>query len=1579
MFAGGIADKLGNRYEAKWLVRQFFDVLRARADWVRFEGIDIAYEGFEFAVCRDGAISWHQTKVNSPNGNWTLAALDRENILSAFKRRFEADENDICVFVSQDPAKDLGSLAGKASIASNVLEFEKALGNGLHEKLEQLLAFWNVEVEIGFEWLRRTSVRTVPQSEIELLIETYAELYFADISPINSFAVLRDFLEDRFNKKLTTESARLEIVESGVLSFKHWDFVPTLQQKLTDETDAYLETYSPFGAGGQIIQRSQSDDVVSQLLASDGPTVVLLTGVAGSGKSGVVRGIIEKLRECGTPHLALRIDQYLSCSSSVAIGDAVLGRKESPATTLKGLFPEEESVLIIDQVDAISEVSGRNGVVRNAILRLVDDARIHRTVKLVLVCRSFDFDGDSRLKSLKGQAGVVQIDVPLLRWDEDVEPLLSARGISTSSIKEKQKELLCLPLNLAIFVAVGGSDVSFFSSRNDLFERLLEKKDRLIRQVSGLSWEAILPLSELANWMSDRQRLDAPRDVLSKFSTAADILASEGLIIQSKGKVNFFHESFFDYIYARSFATRDQSLIDLLHSTEQHLFRRTQVRQILETLRQSDFSRYARELSSVLSDESVRFHIKIAVAKWVGTLPDPTRDEERILLSFDQKDKPFGPLIRSALLSSLGWFDRMSQNGWIEGVLNDENEARRQSIFWWLSESAGERPDEVAILLEHWWGGDQARGRILLDRLAYMRRSKPDRSLALLCEKLIRAQSTELFDGEGNGKNELLMATWIAEHSDLSAGILKAIFDSWFDAHPNHHPFERDELKAIDTYSLGEMAKKSPRAFLDGTIDALVRSVDIIQAKKMLGEWESSFERRSFSGHHFGSDEFLHLFRSALVSSAHDEPEFAECVLARLDPTKHEVITHLYLEAIAANPISLGDYFMDLLRSPFLFDAGWDGAEWKSFSDCAKKMLPKLSASDKGRIATAILADHPEIGYAIKISKSVKQQVAATWWENPKVVISYLNRSGFRQLCILEAIGESLVPDACTSQWTLLRRKFPNFILPTPDSNMASYVASPIDRAHAGKMTDAQWLKAIEEYNDDDSKQRKRGFHFGGARQLAGELQHFTKEQPNRFSKLLLLIPDDANVSYIQHILWGLSEVEDVEDDIIKQVVRNAHARPGRPYGHQIASVLRQHPKTGSDREIFEILTWYIEHGEVNESEDVEASNLEREVLTLEKLLQRAGGIHISGNNGARGWGAEALESVLWKAPESASLAWQVVKRRVEFERLVSVRCCLVRPLFPLFNQDRVMSALIFEGLCQDPNPENRRVVSESLHRLCCRLAFPSRRVPAYLRRLSYFVFNATARMKRRIANFVERGAVGDSKWLAPAVTYEGTRFLPYILYWVPSVGRSILVRLLSSPDEAKRVVGGWHVLRESYDNEEYAYFADSLIEINSDYRSLAADLASQYIFHGSARARAEAQLSRFFDDDEKQVRVQAASVFHNIESVEFFRYYDLAKKFLESRAFGNGASFGFFHALERADCDVSELVIRASERLLEKHWNIDGRDHMDFHQLQDLIRMEYAASESKVDLRRRLLDLIDSMLLRDVYGVEKTIEAHER
>lgn len=1531
MLSGGIADKLGNRYEAKWLVRLLLDVIASNAAWLRFEGVTPEFEGFECSIRRDQVVEWHQAKINAPHGNWTINALTREGVLTAFRRRLEANTGDLCIFVSQDPAKDFRALTEAAKTANHVQEFIGALGDKQRDKFDQLAAIWGVEAAVAYDWLTRCEACTIPTREMEATISSFCDLYFAP-NP-SAFAILRDYLEQHLNKEVTTETVRAAIREGDALVIKDWSLDPTLRERLQAETASYLQTYSPFGAGGSTIPRNETKKLTEFIKRSDGPSVVLVTGVAGSGKSGVARGLIDQLRDDGTAHLAFRVDHHLDRRTPQDIGNALIGRSESPVATLKGLQPEGLSVLIVDQVDAVSEVSGRNGAVKQAVLSMVDDVRQFSTVRMVLICRSFDLDSDTRLKSLKEARGIEQINVPLLDWDGEVAPLLSDKGIDAQALSSGQKDLLCLPINLAVFLEAG-SDGQTFSSRNDLFESLMQKKDRAIRTDRALPWALAAPLTALANWMSDQQRLDAPQTVLDAFPGSLDLLRSEGLIVGARNRINFFHESFFDYLFTRAFGERDQSLVDLLTSTEQHLFRRTQVRQILEAFRQNHRRRYLCELESVLTDDRIRYHVKIAVTQWLGSLADPTVEERDVLLRLDGDSGNFSPLVRYALLASVGWFDLLNDEGSLWTVLNSENEDRQETVLWWFLRLVGERSEEIAQLLGAWWDGDPQRGKRLLHWFGFVRPGKFDNALAALCRKVVRSNPPGLF-GNGEGRRrEFAFSTWAEHQPEEGFGILKAHFDAWFEAHPGRHPFASRTLGDLDTYTLGKIAENSPKAFVVETIDALVRSVDIIGQNKTDGYPDFTFTHRSHSDQLLDEDKFLHTFRSSLRKIANDDPFIARQFLSRLDATKHEVLLHLHLETTAANGEAFADHFLTLLENNRLFEAGWHGADWKSFADAAKSVMPFLSTNDRLHVEKKILEHWPELDRAKKSARESRGHAPVDTRSSRNRVVRALNESGFEQWCVLETVGEALLSCMSVCRLRQLRRKFPGLKIDQPQNIKVRQVVSPIKQDSAARMNDEQWLRAIARYNDDEERRRGRDFVDGGARELGRELQNASKEQPARFASLLKRIPDDANPTYVRHLLDGLAQAEDVDEPLLKAAVLHAHARPERPYGSQIARMFMGSPALADDPELFDILAWYVENGEANDDETVDASNTEREVMSVEDLMGHVGRLQIRGINGVRGLAAEALGSVLWKLPHLADKISRLLERRIAREPLVSVRCNLMVALVPLYNSDRLRCAQLVGHLIDGPSE----------------LSEPQRR--------------------------------GNShSLLSPLITQQGTRLLRYLIHWVPSVGPKLVHRLLESGDETMRMIGVWHVLRLSFQDSAYAADADRFIEKSGLYRRLAADVASGAFVEEEFRDRAEQQLIRFFNDDDEEVRKQATDVFRRIDHADSGRFFRLAEAYIESKAF-EGEMFAFVQALEDATIDVCELVISASEKLVTQLNPKDLGDDQrtwDIGHLQELIKREYPASDANPKLRGRVLDVIDRMLALDFAGTDEILEAHDR
>ena len=148
-----------------------------------------------------------------------------------------------------------------------------------------------------------------------------------------------------------------------------------------------------------------------------------------------------------------------------------------------------------------------------------------------------------------------------------------------------------------------------------------------------------------------------------------------------------------------------------------------------------------------------------------------------------------------------------------------------------------------------------------------------------------------------------------------------------------------------------------------------------------------------------------------------------------------------------------------------------------------------------------------------------------------------------------------------------------------------------------------------------------------------------------------------------------------------------------------------------ADPAILDVLVWYVEHGEANSDDAVDLSNAERELTTINDLLDSAGRLHMRGMNGARGYAAEALGSVIWHLPEVIGTAWEVLERRASEEPLLSVRCCLMRPVVPLFNDDRQRCAALAERLSCPPAWRNARaawIPRKSLALVCFSIRAPA-------------------------------------------------------------------------------------------------------------------------------------------------------------------------------------------------------------------------------------------------------------------------------
>ena len=375
----------------------------------------------------------------------------------------------------------------------------------------------------------------------------------------------------------------------------------------------------------------------------------------------------------GVPHLALSMDELDGVLSSADLGDR-LGLPASPAIVLGQMSVGRRAVLCIDQLDALSFVAGRNVQGRELLDELISQASRYPDLRILLACRAFDLEHDAALLGLvSGESPTARrIDVEKLSI-EDVRAALAAADLAGPELAESQVEILRTPLHLYLFLG-GGVDREGFGSRRDLFGRYWDEKRRKVDSATTPS--AFTAAAERVSVvLSNRRQLQAARTLLTGHEAALDAMASEGVVVRDGDRVAFFHASFFDYSFARGFIGRDEDLVDWLKANGQDLFRRSQVRQVLEFLRADDPDEiYLDTLTRLLGDNAVRFHLKRLALDWLGQLTDPREAEWRVVEALEERLRGHA---LGAIRHSVHWFDLLDRLGLLRAWLTSGRESDR--------------------------------------------------------------------------------------------------------------------------------------------------------------------------------------------------------------------------------------------------------------------------------------------------------------------------------------------------------------------------------------------------------------------------------------------------------------------------------------------------------------------------------------------------------------------------------------------------------------------------------------------------------------------------------------------------------------------------------------------------------------------------------------------------------------------------------------------------------------------------------------------------------------------------------------
>jgi len=1091
--SGGTADKLGNRYETLWATDQLLQIVDGAAIQLISEDLDLdESRGVEFSVAiADGSTEyWSVKRQTTRASGWTLTLLagkdDRgRSILGDMLQHVERDPNNRSVFASTLGAPDLEELRAHAATTA-MLDARLNRSTDLKSQfLEHLLPLCDKNAERVRGFLLRIRTHAIDEQQLRDRVDFGIRklLYSAEGLQVDGDAVrgyLAELLVDNIHRPISRETI-LEYLSAHSIRLRDWAIDKRVRDQMDSICDAYVALLRCDLINGVAMPLAGSEPL---LCVGNTPAAkrVLVVAGAGSGKSTTLAQFVERLRVLGVPVLAVRFDQL----PEGILTTTELGRKlllpESPCLVLTGVAAGRQCVLVVDQLDAISIASGRRTEMWTLFDQLRREAERSPNMSLVVGCREFDLEHDHRMRSMKTEGvGFAIVKLGELSMGQ-VESALRDAGTNPGSIHPTLKPILAIPLHLALFLRLSAASRTDVRSRDDLFDSFWTESERHVNQRVGRKAAFTETIDRLVNWLSDNQELSAPRHVLDDHASDAAAMASEHFLVLAENRYRFFHESLFDYAFARRFSSRGRHLVDLLLAGEQHLFRRAQVRQVLAFLRAQDWPQYLQELETVLTRHDIRFHIKRLVFQWLSSLTDPRSGEWEVLQRASSVAPDLRDHIRSVTAGHVGWFDVIDALGLFDSALSSEDEAREQEAVWMLC---------LTPILE-------ARSARISELLLKYRKptERWNQYLRRVCRGGSAFHSPGMFD---------LFLSLIDDGTLDGARPGIAINDDWWGI----------------LYSMSEkrpdLTCEAIAHWFDRRIADWGSSREIADVSSDQGEaWRSLKDKFQSRGHHGhvisrATKAPLSYARELLPRVARFVSETAKeapnCL--RVDPLwclrtfgdepfyVHDAIfagLAKSLEAVAAaSPEEL-----DILLGPFQ-DSPCDAIAFLVLR--AWTAAPEIYAN---RLA-GYLADAPrrlKVGYQIggsgsfQIYVSIEAVKAASGRCSPErfaaleqAILLFRDeweaqipqRRGWRQLELLRALDNSRLSISALGTLRELQRKFPSTRHEVPHGVGAGAIGSPISAEAQKKMSDANWLSAMRKYAGVDHR-FDRELRLSGAR-----------------------------------------------------------------------------------------------------------------------------------------------------------------------------------------------------------------------------------------------------------------------------------------------------------------------------------------------------------------------------------------------------------------------------------------------------------------------------------------------------------------
>ncbi|MEZ8101773.1 hypothetical protein [Vibrio bivalvicida] len=634
-------------------------------------------------------------------------------------------------------------------------------------------------------------------------------------------------------------------------------------------------------------------DVLERKLQSEESNCFLLTGVAGSGKSSLLSSLYERLSDTQSIVLAIKADE-LSKDINDLDDLAAFLKFESHRGLVSSLLDLSRSsrlVVIIDQMDAVSEVMDQSSSRFRVLIDLILELKRHFEVReefpiyIVASSRPFEASFDARFTQLEAE----EIELSSLSKD-DVELFLEQIGIDKTAVPAPMYPTIQVPFALSLYVNLvkTGDDPAEITSKN-LLSRWRDKKlsDPLLKEQSD---------SFLMRLAADMVRDEVLTRPVSAYSHADQSLISKlesmGILVRHGCTIGFSHQAWLDDYQSQSFLCGDDDFYKFVLDKQNGLFSRSTILRGLEYLREHDKSVYHRTLDQLLFDQSVRRHIyHLLIDVMTSTSSPDYEDAERV----------FKVIGSDASLASRVILKTSKKWGLWRDFLLDElpslmrtAEHSRDAVLWLIPEITFDETHVISLMTRHWMEAAYHEDSFNV----LLRSGASSRGAIDLAESIISSKSVDKYSC-----------------TNYIEGLFKASqLDAAFRLLTRWLLVEREDVLWDRSLSIDCYVDANPLQFVEVLFPWYI---ELLEEGEVQKEVSRTFRRSASLSGEFdeiaNSDGMISILLKALIRLANDEPKQYVVTVNKYSHIDFDEVQSLLVLAFASNPTALATQVLDYL------------------------------------------------------------------------------------------------------------------------------------------------------------------------------------------------------------------------------------------------------------------------------------------------------------------------------------------------------------------------------------------------------------------------------------------------------------------------------------------------------------------------------------------------------------------------------------------------------------------------------------------------------------------------------------------